>query len=444
MQRRAAGIVLWSWVLAILVAGCGGGGGSSGSAAPAPPAPAGSPTIQVLPASYDFGAVTSGNTPAPLEVTIRNTGTAALRVTAISQRAPADPSFTLRLNNGARPCSSSTPTIAASDSCTFQIAFAPSSNGAYAGTVDIASDDPGTPVYGLAIAGSSAPIATLGVQVNQLDTCPGNEVNAYLSVIDQGGYPLTNLLINNFSITQNNTILPVISASYVETVFKPIAIAAVMDHSGSLTDQPVAFNDMLTGFSNLFGTLGTNDLGEIVKFDSELEVVVPFTGDKAALVAAVSAAFDKGRFTRLYDATYQAVEDAGARTGYRRAVVVATDGADEGPTPGVQYSARSLNDVISNAVAKKVPIFTIGIGTSINSTVLQQMAGASGGVYYQANTSQNLATIYQQLTSILYQKQYTLKFDQQALGAGVPSSITFGVTSGGVSGSATAPTVSCN
>jgi hypothetical protein len=217
-----------------------------------------------------------------------------------------------------------------------------------------------------------------------------------------------------------------------------------MDHSGSLTDQTVAFNDMLSGFSNLFGSLRTNDIGEIVKFDSELEVVVPFTADKTALVAAVSAAFDKGRFTRLYDATYQAIDDAGARTTYRRAVVVATDGADEGPTPGVQFSTRNLNDVINNAVAKKVPIFTIGIGTSINSTVLQQMASATGGVYYQANTSQNLATIYQQLTSILYQKQYTLKFDQLALGAGTASSVTVGVTSGGVTGNATAPVVSCN
>jgi VWFA-related protein len=447
MRGRAASITSWSWVIAVLIAGCGGGGGGAGSPAPNPPVQAGTPTIQVLPASYDFGAVTANNAPAPLEVTIRNTGTAALRVTSIALRAPVDPSFTLRLNSGSKPCASPAPTVAAGDSCTFQIAFQAAASGSYSGNLDVASDDRNTPLVALAVAGTSTPIASpLTVRINQLDTaCPNNEVNVYVSVTDQGGYPLTNLLPTDFSVAQNGMNRPIIASSYVETVYRDIAIAAVMDHSGSLTDQTVAFNDMLAGFSNLFGGMRANDVGEIVKFDSEVEVVLPFTFDKAALMAAVSAPFDRGRYTRLYDATYQAIDDAAIRTAYRRAVIVATDGADEGPTPGVPYSTHSLSDVISNAVAKKVPIFTIGIGTSINSTVLQQMASSTGGLYYQANTSQNLATIYQQLTSILYEKQNTLKFDQLPLGTGISSNLTIGVTSGGATGtSPQTPIVSCN
>jgi hypothetical protein len=61
------------------------------------------------------------------------------------------------------------------------------------------------------------------------------------------------------------------------------------------------------------------------------------------------------------------------------------------------YSARSLDEVIANAVSKNVAIFTIGIGGSINRPVLEQMANETGGLFYAANTSQNLATIYQQL-----------------------------------------------
>jgi Ca-activated chloride channel family protein len=444
MNSRVAGAAL---ICAVMVAACGGGGGgSSGNPAPAPLAPpAGSPSIQVLPATFDFGAVTTGNTPAPLEITIRNNGTAALHVASITVRAPADPSFALRLNAGARPCGSASPTIAAADSCNFQVAFQPASSGSFTGNIDISSDDRASPVLGLSVAGGSAPVASLAVQINQLDTdCPNsNQVNAYVSVTDQSGYPLTNLVSTDFSVSQNGTNL-IASASYVEAVNKPIAIAAVMDHSGSLTDQAVAFADMKAGFSNLFNHMRIDDIGEIVKFDSEVEVVQPFTSDKAVLVAAVAAPFDKGRFTRLYDAAYQAVEDTATRTTYRRAVVVATDGIDEGPTPGAQFSTRILPELINNAVAKKVPIFTIGIGTSINAAVLQQMASATGGVYYQANTSQNLATIYQQLTSILYQKQYAMQFNQLMLGAGMTSILTIGVTSNGVPGSATTQIISCN
>ncbi len=37
------------------------------------------------------------------------------------------------------------------------------------------------------------------------------------------------------------------------------------------------------------------------------------------------------------------------------------------------------------------------------------MAAETGGLYYQANTSQNLATIYQQLASLLYGNQYVVE-----------------------------------
>jgi hypothetical protein len=66
--------------------------------------------------------------------------------------------------------------------------------------------------------------------------------------------------------------------------------------------------------------------------------------------------------------------------------------------------------VIDNAKAKNVPIFTIGIGVDINATDLNRMATETGGRYYEASTSQNLATIYQQLATLLFERQYVLTF----------------------------------
>lgn len=427
------------------VAGCGSGGGDSGGPPP-PPAPAGTAAIQVLPATYDFGNVTTGNTPAPLEVTIRNTGSAALQVSAISFRAPADPGFTSTLNGGSRPCGSGSPTIAVGDSCTFQVQFQPASTGSFATTLQISSNAPGSPLTALAIAGTSQPLMILSARINQLDTaCPTNEVTSYVSVTDQGGYPVLGLLASNFLVTEGTTNLPVTSSTYIEALYKPIAIAAVMDHSGSLTDQPLAFADMKNGFSSLFNNIRPNDIGEIVKFDSEIEVVQPFTPDKAALLAAISASFDRGRFTRLYDAVYQAVDDTAMNANYRRAVIVATDGTDEGPTAGVPYSTRSLTDVMNNAISKKVAIFTVGIGASINRAVLEQMAASTGGLFYEAPTSQNLATVYQQLSSILYEKQYALKFNQLVMGTvGSPSNLTIRADTLGITGTAATTIASCN
>ena len=402
--------------------------------------------IGVLPVTYDFGKVTGSNSPAPLVVTIRNSGTAPLRVSTISFGAPSDPSFSLGFNTGSRPCGSASPTLAVADSCTFHVRFQPTASGSFAANIQISSDDRIVPLTRISIAGTSEAVTTLSVRINQLDTaCPTNEATAYVSVTDQGGFPVPGLLASNFLVTEGGMVLPITSATPVDVVYKPIAIAAVMDYSGSLTDQTVAFGDMKNGFSSLFSSLRAGDIGEVLKFDNEIEVVQPFTSDKAALLAAIAAPFDKGRATRLYDAVFQSVNDTAVNVNYRRAVIVATDGREEGPTPGVPLSTHSLTEVINNAISKKVPIFTIGIGSSIDRGVLQQMATATGGLFYEANTSQNLANIYQQLSSVLYEKQYTLIFNQLVRGTvGSPSNLSIAANFLGITGSAATTISSCN
>ena len=432
-----------TWVALGAIAGCSAGGPDGPTAPPSqppPPPPPTSPVIQVLPTTYDFGKVTPGNEPAPLEVTIANTGNAALNITGIGLRSPSDPSFSVALNGGSKPCGSAPPSIAAGDRCTVHVTFKPGSVGSFASTLQVTSNDRTSPAL-VPIGGVSETVAALTVRINQLQTaCPTNAVTAYVSVTDQGGFPVTGLQASNFSVTQETRSLPVLSLSYVDIAYKPIAVAAALDFSKSLTDQPVAFADMKSGFSAFFGSMRAGDAGEVVKFGSEVEVTQTFTTDKAALNAAISAPFDKGATTRLYDATIQATNDTALTSlDNRKALIVATDGADTGST-------RTLIEATSNAVSKGLPVFTIGIGASVNEPVLEQLATTTGGIYYKANTSQNLATIYQQLSSILFKNQYVLRFDQLPKGSvGAVSTISVGASLAAVTGtSGTAPIASCN
>jgi Ca-activated chloride channel family protein len=426
----------FAWTLT----GCTAGGPGQSTAAPASPststpAVVASPAIQVLPPTYDFGKVTANNRPAPLEVTIRNNGTAALQVSRVSL--PADASFSLRPDGGSRPCASGAPTIAAGDLCTVEIEFHPASTGTFATSFQITSNDRGSPLA-IPISGMSEPVRSLAVRINQLQaSCPANEVTAYVSVTDQGGYPVTGLQAPGFTLTQAGTSLPVLSLSYVELAYKPIASAAALDFSSSLTNQSVAFADMKKGFADYFGTMRADDVGEVLKFGSEIEVTQAFTSDQSRTIAALSAAFDKGSATRLYDGAFQAVDDTGGQSNFRRAVIVATDGADNA-------SVRSVTEVMTNAVNRSVPIFTIGIGSSINRTSLEQLAAGTGGLYFEANTSQNLATIYRQISSILHENQYILRFDRLPDGASLTSNLMVGVSALGLTGSAATVLTSCN
>jgi hypothetical protein len=240
----------------------------------------------------------------------------------------------------------------------------------------------------------------------------------------------------------------------VDAAYKPLAIAAVIDNSASITGQPVMFADMKDGFASLFNGMRSNDVGELISFGSEFEVTVPFPSpmstsnptNKTALVAGLAVPWTKPANTLLYDSVYKAIDDAALQTAYRRAVIVATDGVDEGSTAGVPLSTHTLAGVIANAVSKNVPVYTIGIGGSVNASVLEEMARQTGGVFYSAGTSQNLATIYQQLSSLLFRDQYALTFNQQTLGApGTIAPLTVGVVNAtGIRGTASATIASCN
>ena len=403
-------------LLAFTMTGCSGGGGSdSGDSTPTPPV--GSPALQVLPASFDFGTVTTNNIPAPLEVRIKNNGTAGLQVSNIVLSDQVN--FSLISNGGSTPCASISPTIPASDYCTFQVQFHPGVDGTFAGNVQIHSNDGSSPVFTLTMNGAAEPVATLIVRINQLETsCPSDVVNAYVSVTDQGGFPLPGLVGTAFTVTEGGRNLGFPTSIWVDQVYENIAIATAMDYSGSITPEVSA--DMQNGTIYLFNNLRSGDMGEVVKFGTDFEVMQPFTSDKTALAAAAAAPFIKNNDTFLYDATIKAVDDTALMVNYRKAVIILSDGFDFGST-------NTLTQVISNATAKGVPIFTVGIGI-VNTAVLAQMANDTGGQFFVAQTSQNLATIYQQLSSVLYENQYILTFNQLVLGPGVTADLNIKAT----------------
>ena len=416
-------IVILFLLLPIAFLGCGGGGSSD--------APAPRPSIQVLPSSYDFGIVTPGNSPAPLEVEIANNGSLELKVSDI---ASADPNFVLNLSGGANPCFTASSTIAAGDNCTAEVDFLPASDGSFDGTLTIRSNDPNNSTLNVSLSGIREPRSDLNVRINQIEACPRPAITAYVSVTDQGGYPVTGLTEPDFLVTEvGGYVGQPTTVSFVSNT-ATISVALVMDYSYSISKIQDNLDDMQESVSDFVDQLKVGDEAEIIKFSDDFDVVQAFTSDKDLLKAAISSAYPDG-VTDFYDAVYQAVDDAAASSKDRRAVIVITDGGND-------PSTYTLAQVISNANAKGVPIFTVGID-QINSAILTQMADDTGGQFYEATTTDNLRTIYQQLANVLFDDQYILTYNS-LLGAGVDANLTIEATLAGVtSGNDTKGITSC-
>jgi len=391
----------------LALTGCGGGGGGSSSGGGGNGG-TGSPEISVTPSSFNFGAVTLDNR-AVLEITIANTGTANLAVSGIqlSNITLLD----LDVNGGSNPCGSAAPTIAAADSCTVQVGYQPPAAGAFSGNVQISSNDSGTPTVTLALSGTAEAIATLSVKINQLERDCAGSFTAYVSVVDQAGFPVTGLVAGDFDVTLAGPALVGYTVDYI-AADETISVASAMDYSGTVFYTPGAIESMQNALIGFIDNLGANDEAEVIKFAELVEVVQAFTSDQALLRQNILAAWQEGTETLLYDAVARAVADTSARASDRRAVIVMTDGRDT-------ISTASLADVINAAQPAKVPIFTVGVALDLivdpveaaaARGALEDMANQTGGQFYEAATFDNLANIYAQLSAVLFANQYKITY----------------------------------
>jgi hypothetical protein len=107
--------------------------------------------------------------------------------------------------------------------------------------------------------------------------------------------------------------------------------------------------------------------------------------------------------TTLYDALVAVAKDQVKRTG-RQAILVLSDGEDTD-------SKATLPEVLEELKKTNLPVYTIGlVATGFNDSVLEQLAMATGGLYFKAPRSNELAGLYEHIQEQLG-NQYVVKFN---------------------------------
>ena len=109
----------------------------------------------------------------------------------------------------------------------------------------------------------------------------------------------------------------------------------------------------------------------------------------------------EGGFTPLYAALQgmAAYTDANAPDGVRKAVVVFTDGEDTVCTGNAAAGCRS--NMIDAANAGNVDIFTVGLGSEVNTAVLTEISYRTGGIHLVATSPEQMIAIFGSLGNLL-------------------------------------------
>jgi Ca-activated chloride channel family protein len=194
-----------------------------------------------------------------------------------------------------------------------------------------------------------------------------------------------------------------------------IALSLLLDSSASMEDKLPTLQIAATNFVK---RLKSNDLAQVIDFDSRVEIRQAFTANQNELQAAIQQT-SAGGSTSLYNAIYISLKElAKMKTGgdedvRRQALVLFSDGEDTS-------SLISFDEVLELAKRSETAIFTIALrGADTQSKgfheaefVMRQLAQETGGRSFFPSKLDDLNGVYAEIADELA-SQYTLGYSSK-------------------------------
>jgi len=191
-----------------------------------------------------------------------------------------------------------------------------------------------------------------------------------------------------------------------------VALAVLLDTSASMDERLPTAQEAAVGFAK---RLKTDDVMEVIDFDSQVHILQTFTSDTGALEKAIRETTANGS-TALYNAVYislkelKKVKASTVEDIRRQAIVILSDGDDTSSL--VEY-----DEVLDLAKRSETAIYAIGLRSQGGGHrdfqeaefVLRQLSQETGGrVFFPTNVAE-LPKIYDQIAEELA-SQYTLAY----------------------------------
>ncbi len=232
------------------------------------------------------------------------------------------------------------------------------------------------------------------VVVTQTDESKFPEIAVYFEVRRPDGTFIRDARADEFRVTEDGRDRPAVGFEAPVTVSsKPTTLVLVVDRSGSM-GQGGKIRALKSAVRTFLDGLPGGSRVAVIAFGSGVELVCPFTTEKARVQASIDALRPFGG-TRFFDAVDEALKLLEGQSG-RRAVLALTDGKDED-------SALEIDAPIAEARRLNLPVHTLGLGEGdeIDDASLDRMATETRGQSYRARDAESLKAIYEELAERL-------------------------------------------
>jgi VWFA-related protein len=195
---------------------------------------------------------------------------------------------------------------------------------------------------------------------------------------------------DSFRVTESGRPQKVLS---VTTDKRPLAVAIVLDSSGSMKERMIEAQEAACDFVE---ALTEKDKALVINFDDSVFLIHPASADHASLCRSIRSTEALGG-TALYEALRAAYRLLHQTDADRRAIVVLSDGDDT-------QSRIDFKEVLDQARLSDVTVYAIGLQTGALSQarqVLRDLADETGGRAFFVSEAKELAGTYEAIAEEL-------------------------------------------
>ncbi|HMY67732.1 MAG TPA: OmpA family protein [Leptospiraceae bacterium] len=241
--------------------------------------------------------------------------------------------------------------------------------------------------------------------VTRTDTRNERKVRAYVHILDKEGTYLSggtdkkrkNRLFCGVTDTLNGKSQEIKNYTVKEITEKesrPIALAVIMDNSGSMGDARAA--ELQRSVSDFIDKKRPQDLIAVLRYDSHTEIEVPLTAEVSEIRSGmkINGLQGFGGLTAIHSSIYKAVDHLNekAPSNAEKNIIIFTDGIENSSTVG-------KDETIAHAVESNVFVHTVDFGNRIQAGYMKEIADLTGGLTRQIYGKPEFQKMYEDMYS---------------------------------------------
>jgi VWFA-related protein len=237
-------------------------------------------------------------------------------------------------------------------------------------------------------------------------------------VYGREGRPLAGLRPEDFEVLEDGVVQKVAFAGSEEL---PFNLVLLLDLSTTTLGDRAALKAAARGFIEI--ARPQDRVAVYALAEGYFQVISPLTADRGRLVDVIEAMPPSGGTTPLYDAMVMACAQEGlAERQERSALVIISDGIDNALHKSASGSMVPFDELLRAATGMPVLMYPILLPPPSRATSrsaaaaapiarhrMQQLADASGGRLFPADSIQDLAPVYEQVAQEL-RSVYTISY----------------------------------